>query len=74
MKVELSELIKAHQLILSVNNGKLEDLEVYDQDQRLDICKENIAYWTYVGLNNSWYLTNVPKECWDTPIKDRKDV
>lgn len=47
---------KAKEFLNHVNSFRLEDIELFENDVRIDIEPEKIKEWNFIGLNNTDFV------------------
>ena len=57
MKVNIERLEEIKKELNKINSEKLEDIEFYKDGKKIEMSKELIDKWKYIGLNNVYYIT-----------------
>jgi len=57
MKVDIEKLHDAKALINSINSAGIEEIEFYENGEKLYFSAELIEKWRFIGLNNTDFIT-----------------
>jgi len=57
MRVDLEEIIELEAKRLRINSVDIEDIEFYENGEKLEIPLDVIQKWRFIGLNNMDFIT-----------------
>jgi len=58
MKVNIEKLLELKEELRVINSVDLDSIEFYKDGEKVDIPKENIEDWAFVGLTNVDFITS----------------
>lgn len=73
MKVDITILRMVMEYIRKINNTPLEDLEFYENGERVNIDKELLNEFKFTGLNSSHIINFYDHEEDDEKIKEEQE-
>lgn len=66
MLVKIEDVIAARKFLSSVNDVSLEDLELWKNGQKVDVCPRVVNEWKFVGLSNVDFIIDEMYNCENT--------
>ena len=62
-RIDVEEIIKLKTRIFEINNSKLENIDFYENDVKIEIYQSLLDSWDYIGLSNTDFIhTNYYKQ------------
>lgn len=58
MVITAEEIRELKERLRVINSYHFEDIEFYEDEKRIEVSKEQIQNWKYVGLNNVDFITS----------------
>jgi hypothetical protein len=58
MRVDVEDVFQANEELAKFERIKLDDIEFYRDGKKVEISKETIEQWKYIGLNNADLILN----------------
>lgn len=58
MIVDIDHLKKRKKELLMINSIDLDEIQFYENGDRVEISKETLEQWKYIGLNNTDFITS----------------
>ena len=55
-RIDVEEIIKLKTRIFEINKLKLENIDFYENDVKIEIYKSLLDSWNYIGLSNTDFI------------------
>lgn len=57
MKVDIETILELQEKLNEINSVPLDNIEFFENGELIEIDKDKIERWEYVGLNNTAFIT-----------------
>ena len=62
-RIDVEEIIKLKNRIIEIDKLKLENIDFYENDVKIEIYQSLLDSWEYIGLSNTYFIhTNYYKQ------------
>ena len=56
MRIDVEDVFQANEELAKYQRIKLEEMEFYYNGKKVDVSKEHIDQWKFIGLNNADFI------------------
>jgi hypothetical protein len=61
MQINIEEFKKFIEYTAEINSSKLEDIELYDENGKIELESDIVSEWKFFGLSNTEFVKSVIK-------------